>query len=322
MNVTTLLVLAHPDDPELPLLNSLPPDVRVVTGDKPEAFSGAARDADIILAWWAPRPLLEAVFTEAHQLKWIHSASTGVDNVLFPALIDSPVVLTNARGAFSASLAEFTVSAMLFFAKDLRRMLRQQSAARWEPFDVEMLAGRTLGIVGYGDIGRSIARLARPFGMRILAVRRRPELSAGDSLVDRAYGFDKLLDILPECDYVAAAAPLTPSTRGLIGADALEAMKREVVIINVGRGAVVDDRALIRALDTRRIRGAALDVFEPEPLPAEHPFWKMDNVLLSPHCADHIAGWRADAMRVFLDNFARYKSGAPLKNLVDMSAGY
>ncbi len=320
--MTTLLVLAHPGDPELPLLKSLPSDVQIVTGDRPEAFSSAAQDADIILAWWAQRPLLEAVFAQAHKVKWIHSASAGVDNVLFPALVESPVVLTNARGVFSASLAEFTLSAMLFFAKDLRRMLRQQAAGVWEPFDVEMLAGRTLGIVGYGDIGRAIARLARPFGMRILALRRRPELSKEDPLVDQAYGFDSLLQMLPESDYVAAAAPLTPSTRGLIGFAAFEAMKREALVINVGRGAVIDETALIRALETGRIRGAALDVFETEPLPAHLPFWKMQNVLLSPHCADHIAGWRADAMRVFLDNFARFRAGERLTNVVDKASGY
>jgi phosphoglycerate dehydrogenase-like enzyme len=275
--VTTLLVLARPDDPEVPLLKQLPSDVRVVTGDTPEALSAAAPDADIILAWWAPRPLLEAVFAQARKVKWIHSASAGVDNVLFPALVESPVILTNARGAFSASLAEFTLSGMLFFAKDLRRMLRQQAAAVWEPFDVEMLSGRTLGIVGYGDIGRAIARLARPFGMRILALRRQPELSNDDPLVDHAYGFDGLQEMLPGCDYVAAAAPLTPSTRGLIGAAAFAAMKREAVVINVGRGPVIYENALVRALGAGRIRGAVLDVFEDEPLPAGSPFWKMEN---------------------------------------------
>ncbi|HWR52080.1 MAG TPA: D-2-hydroxyacid dehydrogenase [Bryobacteraceae bacterium] len=320
--MTTLLVLAHADDPELPLLKELPSDVRVVTVDRVEALSGAALDADIILAWWAPRPLLEAAFAQTRNLKWVHSASTGVDTVLFPALIESPVPLTNARGAFSASLAEFTVLAMLSFAKDVRRMLRQQAAASWEPFDVEMLAGRTLGVVGYGDIGRAIAQLARPFGMRILALRRRPELSGEDPLVDRAYGSDGLLEMLTHCDYVAATAPLTPSTHGLIGPAAFSAMKREAVLINVGRGAVIDEPALIRALEGGDIRGAALDVFETEPLPAGHPFWKMEDVLLSPHCADHIAGWRADAMRVFLDNFRRFRAGEPLKNIVDKRTGY
>ncbi len=320
--VTTLLVLARPNDPELAALDELPNDVRVVAGDTVEAFQSAAPEAAAIFSWWGKRDLLESVLRQAPCVRWIHFASAGVDSVLFPAIVESPVVVTNARGAFSASLAEFVLASMLFFAKDLRRMLRSQRAGNWDQFDVEMLQGRTVGIAGYGDIGRAVARLARGFGMRVLACRRRPELSREDPLVDAAYGPGAFREMLAESDYVAVCAPLTPATKGLIGAGEVAAMKRNAVLINVGRGPVVDEAALIEVLERRRIRGAALDVFETEPLPPGHPFWKLDNVLLSPHCADHTAGWRASSMRVFLENFKRFANGEPLTNVVDKTAGY
>jgi phosphoglycerate dehydrogenase-like enzyme len=319
--VTTLLVLAHPHDRELAALDRLPGDVRVVAGDNIEAFAHAAPEADAILSWWGDRALLEQVFSRAPRVRWVHSAAAGVESLLFPALVESPVELTNARGAYSASLGEFAVAAMLFFAKDLRRMLRSQAAASWDQFDVELLAGRTLGIAGYGDIGRAAARLARPFGMRILALRRRPDRSASDPLIDAAYPPGRIREMLALSDHVLVAAPLTPSTRGLIGEAELAAMRPGAVLINVGRGPVVDEPALVAALERGRIR-AALDVFETEPLPAGHPFWRLDNVLLSPHCADHHEGWRARSMEVFLSNFRRFAAGDPLENVVDKRAGY
>ncbi len=318
----TLLVLAHPNDRELALLERLPGDVRVVAGDTIEAFADAAPEADAVLSWWGSRELLEQVLARAPRLRWVHSASAGVDTLLFPALVASPVTLTNARGAFSFSLAEFTLAAMLYFAKDLKRMIRSQSEGRWDQFDVQVLDGHALGIVGYGDIGRAVARLAKGFGMRVFALRRRPELCASDPLVDRAWSPRELHAMLGECDYVACAAPLTPATRGLLGEREFAAMKRDAVLINVGRGAVVDEAALACALAERRIRGAALDVFETEPLPAGHPFWRLDNLLLSPHCADHHAGWRARSVELFLANFERFRKGEPLANVVDKRQGY
>ncbi len=320
--MSTLLVLAHPNDPELAALEELPDDVRIVAGDTVAAFRNAAPEAEAIFSWWGTRDLLESVLELAPRVRWTHFASAGVDSMLFPALVESSVVVTNARGAFSASLAEFVVASMLFFAKGLRRMLHSQRAGTWDPFDVEMLEGRTVGIVGYGDIGRAAARLARPFGMHVLAFRRKPELSREDPLVKKAYGPGALHDMLAESDYVAACAPLTPATKGLIGAGEFAAMKQDAVVINVGRGPVVDEAALIETLKQHRIRGAALDVFETEPLPPGHPFWALDNVLLSPHCADHTAGWRARSMRLFLENFKRFAKGEPLANVVDKRAGY
>jgi len=322
MGGLTLLVLADPCDENLALLDRLPEDTRIAAGTCAEAFRAPAAQADVILSWFAPRDLLEQVWAMAPRVRWVHSASAGVENVLFPALVESGVPVTNSRGLYSDSLGEFALGAILFFAKDLGRMVRSQQAGVWDPFDVELIQGRWLGIVGYGDIGRAVAARAKPFGMRIAALRRRPELSARDPLVERLFGPGERRELLELADYVVVSLPLTAQTRGLIGEAELAAMKPSAVLINVGRGPVIHEDALVGALESGRIRGAALDVFEREPLPAGHPFYAMDNVLLSPHCADHFSGWKRRAMELFLENFERFRRGIALRNLVDKRQGY
>jgi len=315
----TLLVLGNPLDPNLALLEQLPGGALVAAGDTVEAFAGALDDAEVALSWFAPRALLEEVFARAPRLRWIHSSSAGLDTVLFPELERSAVMLTNARGVYSASLGEFTIAAMLFFAKELRRMVHSQEAGVWDSLTVEMIEGSTLAIAGYGDIGRAIAVRARAFGMNLIGVRRRP---GPDDVVTRVHPLSELRAILPECDYLAVCLPLTAETRGSIGTGEFEQMKTSAVLINVGRGPVVDEAALIDALARKRIRGAAIDVFETEPLPAGHPFYSLENVLLSPHCADHTADWKQRSMALFLENFRRYREGEPLLNVVDKQRGY
>lgn len=322
MKSLTLLVLARPTDPHLAMLERLPGDTRIVTGDRPEAFSSAAGEADALLAWFTNRGLLERVLKMAPRVRWVHVSSAGLDSLWFPELAESSALLSNARGAFSWSLAEFALAAILFFAKGLRRLVRSQEAGTWDQFDVESVRGRTLGIVGYGDVGRAVAERARAFGMRVLALRRRPELSADDPLIERVFPAQSRLELMALSDYVVVAAPLTPETRGLVGEAEIGAMRASAVLINIGRGPVVAERALIGALEERRIRGAALDVFDEEPLPAGHPFYRLENVLLSPHCADHTVGWVAQSMEIFLDNFERFRQGLPLRNVVDKQRGY
>ncbi len=321
MPAVTLLVLADPNDPSLRKLDSLPGDVDVVCGTAPATFRARAAEAEVVLNWSATRELLESVWGMAPRLKWIHSRAAGLDDVLFPALIESPVIVTNGRGVFSRSLAEFVIAAVLFFAKDLRRMLASQQARRWDPFDVEEVRGKVMGVVGYGDIGTACAAQARALGMLVEAIRRQPDAGA-DPFARRIVPPERRAEVLSESDYVVIAAPLTEQTRGLIGAAELRVMKSSAVLINVGRGPVVDEKALIRALEEGWIRGAALDVFEREPLPADHPFYGLPNVLLSPHCADHTPGWLDRAMDLFLDNFARFLRGEPLRNVVDKKRGY
>jgi phosphoglycerate dehydrogenase-like enzyme len=179
-----------------------------------------------------------------------------------------------------------------------------------------------MGVVGFGEIGRAAARLGHAVGMRVFALRRRPVRSEADPIVDAVYTPDQILSLMSQSDYVVVAAPLTPESRGLIGAAEIEAMRPNAVVINVGRGPVIDEPALIAALRSGRIRGAALDVFDVEPLPASHPFWTMPNVLLSAHTADHTAGWVELAMAMFVRNFDHFTKGEPLENVVDKRAGY
>ncbi|MEX2262386.1 MAG: D-2-hydroxyacid dehydrogenase [Bryobacteraceae bacterium] len=304
------------------MLSALPDHANLAVGERVEAFKNLAPRADVILHWNTSRALLEEVWKMASKVRWVHSRAAGLDTLLFPELISSPAILTNGRGVFSRSLGEFAVAAALFFAKDLRRMTRNQAEGRWEQFDVEELHGRTMGIIGYGDIGRAIAERARPFGMKILAMRRRPELSKDDPLVDEVVGQERTMDVMSESDYVVSALPLTPDTRGLIGGKEIAAMKPNAVIMNLGRGPVIVESELIRALEERRIRGAALDVFDCEPLPAGHPFYRLDNVLLSPHSADHTSDWLDNAMQFFLDNLDRFLKSQPLMNVVEKRLGY
>lgn len=319
----TLLVTADPQAPYLDVLRQLPADVRVIVSSHPAELAAAAPEADAILNGEFKDPtLLKSVFPLASRVRWVHTLSAGVEHVLSPEIIASPVPLTNGRGVFRRPLGEWAVSAMLHFLYQHRRLIRQQEQGVWDSFDIEELHGKTVGIVGYGEIGRAVAERARPFGCRIVALRRKPEQSAADPLIDQAYAPAQIDEMIAACDFVVAAAPLTPSTRGLIGSHQFAAMKPSAVVINIGRGPVIDEAALVAALESGKIRGAALDVFDVEPLPAGHPFYKLRNVLLSPHSADHTPGWKDRAVQFFMENFARFYKGEPLENVVDKHAGY
>jgi len=323
MKKVSLLVLSDPDEPQLSMLNELRETANVVTGTSPDAFKNAAGTADVIFNWSGSLSLIREVFLMSHAVRWVHSRSAGLERTLFPELIASDVIMTNGSGVFSPSLGEFALAAILYFAKDFRRMIRSQMASAWEPFDVLPVSGQTVGIVGYGDIGRAVAARVRPLGMKVLAVRRHVSAQKNsDPLVDRIYGPDHRIEMLSRCDYVVVAAPLNTETHGLIGEAEFAAMKPSAVIINVGRGPVIEEHAMIKALSENKIKGAALDVFDEEPLPKGHPFYKLENVLLSPHCADHTPDWLDNAMRFFIAQFERFHRGEPLLNVVDKKLGY
>ncbi len=322
MDPITLLVISSPRYPFLRFLDNLPQPVTVHTGNDPEFLKEHAPEADVILNGFHDGSALRAILPLATRVKWIHALSAGVEKVLSPELVASPVPLTNGRGVFGPALAEFAIGAMLFFAKDFRRLIRQQEAGRWEQFDVAFLRGQTLGVIGYGGIGREAARLAHALGMKVIAVRRRTPASEDDPVLERSFTREQMNEMISLSDYILAAAPLTPETQGMIGGTEFHFMKNTAVFINVGRGAVVVESALISALNQSIIRGAALDVFEQEPLPAGHAFYRMPNVLLSPHSADHTTGWMELAVQQFVENFERFRNGQPLDCIVDKQAGY
>ncbi|HXW56243.1 MAG TPA: D-2-hydroxyacid dehydrogenase [Candidatus Cybelea sp.] len=323
MKRITVLVLADPDLPQRSMLDELRDSAHIVIGNSPEAFKQSAADAEVIFLWSSALSLLREVFLECPRLRWIHSRPVGLDRTLFPELVTSEVTLTNGRTVFSPSLGEFALAAILFFAKGFRRLIRNQMASLWEPFDVAMVRGQTVGIVGYGDIGRAVAELVRAVGMHVLALKRHTAPPpADDPLAEEIFPPNGRLEMLGRCDYVVVAAPLNAETRGLIGPTEFAAMKQTAVLINVGRGPVVQEKAMIDALTLHKIKGAALDVFDEEPLPKGHPFYALENVLLSPHCADHTRDWHADAMRFFITQFNRFRTGQPLLNVVNKVLGY
>jgi len=264
---------------------------------------------------------LSELLSACPSLQWVHTSLAGVNNSL-PALLNTDVVLTNAKGVFSHSLAEWTLFACSFFAKSLPRLLAAQHRADWAPYEVETLRGKTMGIIGFGDIGRTTGTLARAYGMKVVALRR--TAATPDDVVAQFYPAHQLNDLLAVCDYVVLCTPLTAETQSMIGASAFAAMKPTAVFINIGRGPCVDEGALIEALRCGRIRGAALDVFQVEPLPKESPLWALPNVLLSPHNADRTCESHAESVRAFVANAERYVQGgvAALTSVVDKRAGY
>jgi phosphoglycerate dehydrogenase-like enzyme len=323
MKNDTILVLGDPAEAQLRLLEKSLAGVKTIVGDSAEVLAGAGAEAGVLFHWSGSLAQLRTVFGMCPNLRWVHSRSAGLDKTLFPELLESSVLLTNGSGVFSESLGEFVLGAILYFAKDFRRMIHNQKAGVWEAFDVLPVSGQTVGIVGYGDIGRAVAAKVRPLGMKVLAVKRHAStLRAEDSIVEEVFGPERRIEMLSRCDYVVVTAPLTPETRGMIGAPEFAAMKPAAALINVGRGPVIDERALIAALSEGRIKGAALDVFDHEPLPQGHPFYKLENVLLSPHCADHTPDWLDNAMEFFIAQYQRFRRGDALLNVVDKKLGY
>jgi phosphoglycerate dehydrogenase-like enzyme len=326
MRNDTILVLvsaAEPAEAQLAMLEKSLAGVKMVFGNAHQAFEGVAVEATVLFNWSGSLELFKKVFAMCPNLLWVHSRSVGLERTLFPELKESAVPLTNGAGVFSASLGEFALGAILYFAKDFRRMIRNQMAGVWEAFDVSWASGHTVGIIGYGDIGRAIAERVRALGMTVLAVKRHvPPSQTADPLVAETYTPDRRLEMISRCDYVVVAAPLTPETRGMIGEAEFAAMKPTAVVMNVGRGPVINEATMIAALSSGRIRGAALDVFDHEPLPAGHPFYKLENVLLSPHCADHTPDWLDNAMKFFIEQYERFTKSEPLLNVVDKKLGY
>mmetsp|Transcript_24088 Transcript_24088/g.49228 ORF Transcript_24088/g.49228 Transcript_24088/m.49228 type:complete len:436 (+) Transcript_24088:76-1383(+) len=261
-------------------------------------------------------------------IEWIHVRSAGIDFLEsdeLPAVTKKGIVMTNAKGQFSSSLAEYVMMACSYFAKDIPRLLKQKGAKVWHDFDIEELRGKTMGIVGYGDIGRATAKLASVYGMRVVALRRNPKKSEFDPICDEVYGTGKasLQTLMSVSDYVVCSAPSTIETRGMVNADAFKASKPNQVFINMGRGPVVDEEALIESLRNGTLKGAALDVFSMEPLPEENPLWDMENVLISPHNMDKTATFMHEATEFFVnENLPRFILGDYLLNPVDTESGY
>ncbi len=303
-----------------------PPDMRAIEADAVVRYTDAAglaealSGADALFVYDFLSTAVPGAWHAADGLRWLHIASAGVDPVLFPGVRDSDVVLTNSRGVFDGAIAEYVLGVILTFAKDFARSWELQQRKRWQHRESERISGRRVLVVGTGPIGRSIARMLRAAGMDVAGVGRRPKEADPD--FGDVYASSNLARHLPDADYVVAVAPLTEQTKGMFDADAFAAMKPGSRFVNVGRGELVVTSDLVDALRADRIGGAALDVFDTEPLPSDSPLWTMENVLISPHMSGDFVGWRNTLVEVFADNFRRWRAGEPLRNVVDKQLGY
>lgn len=301
-------------------LEALETTVDFRLADDSDSLRSALRGAQILCVTDFRTQAVSDAWPAADKLEWIHATSAGVDALLTPEVRASEVPVTNARGIFDRCIAEYVLGQIIAFAKDFAGNYRYQSAHEWQHRETEPVTGRSVLVVGAGSIGRTIARLCNAVGMAVDGVGRRAR--PGDAEFGAIYAQADLLSILADYDYVVIAAPLTPDTEGLFGAAEFKAMQPSARLINIGRGPIVRTADLVDALVDGEIDGAALDVFEEEPLPTDHPLWDLPNVAISAHMAGDFIGWKRALSEQFIDNFHRWQRGEPLENIVDKAQGF
>lgn len=299
------------------------PGLEVVSVEDDAALPAALADADAFVGWHLPPDQFE----RARRLRWIHSASAGIEESLYPALVASDVVLTNSTGLHSICIPEHVIGQMLVLARNFHEAVRLQARGEWNRFAViahqgglRELHGSNLAILGAGPIGANLARLAAAFGMRVRIMRR--DASRPIEHAEAVVPPSQLHALLGWADFVVLAVPLTAETRGMIGGAELRAMRSSAYLINVARGEVVDEAELVRCLRSGGIAGAALDVFDEEPLPPDHPLWSLGNAVLTPHISGYTATYFDRMLALFEDNLGRFLAGEPLRNVVDKRLGY
>jgi phosphoglycerate dehydrogenase-like enzyme len=314
-----VLVVDARDGASIPGLGEAEAMAEIRRASNGRSLGAELADADAVFTWGAVRDRLRPAWRDARRVRWMQTASDGVDQVLFPELAESGVVVTNARGVFDDAIAEWAIGAMLAFATRILDQRDAQAKRTWLEGRTERLAGRTLLVVGPGPIGRAIASRASSLGMPVSAVGRS---ARDDDLFGRVRARNELHAALAEADYVVDTMPLTGETRHTFDAAAFAAMRPGSRFLNVGRGTTVDEPALVTALRDGRIAGAALDVFEEEPLPPGSPLWDMSNVLVSPHMCGDFTGWETAVAELFVDNLARFVRGDELRIVVDTRLGF
>ena len=327
MNVVTFFHLKEVrwnlPESELERLQVRFPGLRVVAVEDPVDLAVVLPDAEVFAGFYFPR----AHFAAAQRLRWIHSASAGIEANLFPELVASEVILTNSAGLHAVSIPEHVLAQMLVLARNFHEALRLQARAEWNRFGVISfgatvceLHGANLTILGAGAIGSNLAQRAAALGMHVRVMRRDPsrQVPGAEAVLPPA----ALHELLAWADWVVCALPLTAETRGIIGAAALKTMRSSAFLINVGRGEHVDEAALVEALRTGSIAGAALDVFNQEPLPSDHPFWSLPNLVLTPHVSGYTPQYFEKMLALFEDNLDRFVHGQPMRNVVDKRLGY
>jgi phosphoglycerate dehydrogenase-like enzyme len=300
------------------------PQLQIAQRTSYDGIEGDLRDAEIIFTI----ALGPEQFAAAQNLRWLHVPSAAVHPLLFPELVNSDVVLTNSREVHGPVVAEHVMALIFALARKIPQAARLQQQHVWGQETIwsdgphpREIASATLGLIGVGSIGHRVAQMASALGMRVIAVREHAEKGRPEG-VEAVFAPSAIDEMLQESDYVVLAAPLISATHALINADRLAAMKPEACLINVGRGEQVDEAALVEALRARRIAGAALDVFEREPLPADSPLWSLENLLITPHIASQTEKLWQRHFKLFSDNLRRYLARQPLKFVVDKQKGY
>jgi phosphoglycerate dehydrogenase-like enzyme len=292
-------------------------EIRAIESPPDQDATAALSDAEVVVALDLPSDIEQL----APRLRWVQAYGAGVGQLINVLPLDR-MRLTTAAGVAAPAIAEFVLARLLQVVCNLREIDARQVRQEWATAPSNTLQGRTILIVGLGAIGAEVARLARTYGMRIVGIRRRPERTPAGADIDAVHGPDDLMTLLPQADVVLLSAAATTGTAGMIGARELAAMKQTAILINVARGSLVDEDALVAALRARALAAAVLDVTVTEPLPAGHPLWGLDNVYLSPHSAPSGGDYLGRFWPLFSDNLERYAHGRPLRNLVDSTMGY
>lgn len=311
------IVLNHPAAESFAqLIGERFPQVRAIVAPDPDRLERYIEDADALLAFRFP----VEVFDRAKKLRWFQCTGAGVDS-LFPIRDRvGHITVTNARGIHGDVIADFVMAGVTMLHWDFRTLLREQAERKWNPRYVAPLADRTLGVVGLGSIGATIALRAKSAGMTVVGSKR--DVSVPVEGVDRLFASDALHDLLPRCDFVVLAVPATPDTVGLIGVAEIACMRSQAFLVNIARGNVVVEAELVKALQSGAIAGAMLDVFEREPLPHDSPLWDMPNVIATPHVAGSPSNYTERVFSILAENIERFLKGEALKNVVDLRRGY
>ena len=321
---------------DLERIRAAAPGARIVMVSVEGLADGPVDDVEVMLRGWLSSDAFDRLLARAPHLSWVHSATSGVERALTPAARDRGVVVTNARGVFSRPIAEYVLMMILAVSRRLPQLLELQRERTWQPLEGAELRDVTVGIVGLGSIGRAVGALATAFGCRVVAVRRSGttgaggiaadagatatddrEPSFGEIMLDRVGGPESLPELLAESDFIVLAAPLTPETEEMINAETLTMVKPGAWLINVARGKLIDERALIRALQDGPLGGAVLDTFRDEPLPPMSSFYDLPNVIVTPHTAWSSGRVLDRSVELFCDNLRRFAGGEPLLNVVD-----
>ncbi|MDE0041100.1 MAG: D-2-hydroxyacid dehydrogenase [Candidatus Poribacteria bacterium] len=299
--------------------HAIAPKARFVAAVTDENKMREIEDAEVFFGFG----LKPEMISKARNLRWIQFSSVGVESILSPELLNSDIVLTNARGATAINISEHVMSLILAFARTLHTSMKNQMDKFWENYrnlPVLEISGDTLGIVGLGNIGLQVSKRAHAFDMRILAVD--PTQTDKPDYVESLWQMNRLHDLLGQSDFVAICCPLTPQTKGMMGAPEFRAMKPTAILVTIGRGQIINQAALVNALQTQEIAGAGLDVTDPEPLPQDSPLWEMDNVIITPHHAGASPKSWVRIFGLFCENLRRFAAGEPLTNVVDQARGY